>query len=144
VRGSYTVRACRKEYMKKWREDNKDKIAANTKSYRENNKEEILAKKKKYRQDNKESIAAYGKRNRGLCNARDAKRRACKLQATPLWFEQERATIRLMYEYATLMQAHVDHIVPLQNSKVCGLHTLNNLQLLTAEDNLTKSNKYSY
>lgn len=36
----------------------------------------------------------------------------------------------------------VDHIVPLINGKVCGLHTANNLQLLSGGDNRRKKNKW--
>lgn len=79
-------------------------------------------------------------------SAYTAKRRAAKLRATPSWANA--AAIKTIYEEAkrlsilTGIPHHVDHIIPLQGSLVCGLHVENNLQILTASENSRKKNRF--
>ncbi len=89
---------------------------------------------------NKAYHKEYLENNRSDYNARNAKRRAAKLQATPRWANLE--AIKEIYRICP-KGYHVDHIVPLQGEFVCGLHVENNLQLLIAKDNLEKSNNFS-
>lgn len=58
--------------------------------------------------------------------------------ATPLWADKD--VIDKYYEEASRLGKHVDHIVPICNDYVCGLHCENNLQLLDPKVNMSKSN----
>jgi hypothetical protein len=70
--------------------------------------------------------------------ARNALRRASKLQATPPWADLK--AIENIYTSCP-KGFHVDHILPLKGKTVCGLHVSWNLQHLTAEANYQKNNK---
>ena len=94
---------------------------------------------KEYREDSKEKIKEYYQNNKADYFATTAKRRATKLQATPNWADLE----KIKEKYRTCPPGyHVDHEIPLQGKLVCGLHVHENLQHLTAAENLAKSNKF--
>jgi hypothetical protein len=93
----------------------------------------------------------YCKTEKGkLINSiRAAKRRAAKLQRTPAWLtEEDHWMFEEIYSLAKLREEltgvkwHVDHKIPLQGENVCGLHVPTNLQVITATENLNKSNNY--
>ncbi len=73
-------------------------------------------------------------------------RRLLKLRACPAWVDKE--SLEPVYQKARDMSKqtgttyHVDHIVPINNPVVCGLHVPWNLQILTAEENIRKGNSF--
>jgi hypothetical protein len=117
-----------KKYLKQYYLNNKEKLKEKHKKYYSNNKEKIEKVKKQYR-----------KKNAHILNALKAKRKALKLKATPKFANLEK--IKEIYKNCP-KGYHVDHIVPLVNKNVCGLHVEWNLQYLTASANLSKSNKF--
>lgn len=67
-------------------------------------------------------------------------------QAMPGW--ANRGAIKAIYLKAlrltleTGVLHHVDHVIPIKGKTVCGLHVEGNLQILTATDNIKKSNRF--
>lgn len=157
VRDGYRneCKVCSSIKNKAYRKENREQILAQKKvhsrAYYEANKDGILTHQKAYYEANREQKRAdsriYAKLNREKTAAKRAKRRASEQQATPKWFLTEKAEIEDMYRRSKALNSmgvdvHVDHIVPLNGKLVCGLHTLVNLQLLLAGDNLSKSNRF--
>lgn len=120
---------------RKWRKENPDKHRVATESWREKNMVQV-----------REVKAAWKKRNMTRVLAQNAFYRAAKLKATPAWASQVK--IEEFYETVAGLGMltgdayHVDHIVPLQHERVCGLHVEHNLQILSAFDNISKRNRH--
>lgn len=72
--------------------------------------------------------------------AYQAQYRAEFLFRIPKWADKEK--IQSIYNNCP-PGYHVDHIIPLNGKLVSGLHVETNLQYLTVEDNLSKSNKFA-
>ena len=103
-----------------------------------------------WRDKNKEKCATYGRnwrtKNKGHVAYLAMTRLANKRLATPAWFNH--GAVKALYQkahqltLATGVKYHVDHIIPLQSDKVCGLHWHGNMQIIPAIDNIKKSNKF--
>lgn len=76
-----------------------------------------------------------GKLNKKLENSR---RRARRRNSLPSW-----ADISSIDDFSRSCPDghHIDHILPLNGKIVCGLHVLENLQYLPAQENISKNNK---
>ena len=103
---------------------------------RKERSETINTKQRKYYQNNKQYYITKGHL-----------RAKCVKQAKPRWltedhefFIEEIYSLRDLRTEVTGVVHHVDHIVPLKGKDVCGLHVPWNLQVITAKDNLSKSN----
>ena len=122
------------------------KQKTNKSGYRARCKECINRERKEKRPECLERERKYLKSRPGYNSAKTGRYRARLLQATPKWANKEK--IESIYEEAarltkeTGVEYTVDHIVPLKNDKVCGLHVEYNLQILTKSENSSKRNKF--
>ena len=141
----------RKEHNKKWQQENKEKIKVRDKKYYEKNKEKVKARTKAWYEKNKEHIAEIMKKwrreNPEKAAANDDRRLEYLKDRTPEWADMDK--IKEIYlkrnqlnNEAGHIKYHVDHEIPLNGEFISGLHVENNLQILTATDNLRKGNRY--
>ena len=116
------------------------------------NKASLLKGDRKAKKNDYDKIymVKYNKANRSKRTAQENKRRAGKLEATPPWLTEDHLkSIYSVYELAKECEVltgdkyHVDHIVPLQGKNVCGLHVPWNLQVLPADINIKKGNRFA-
>lgn len=165
----YQCRTCKAKSKKKWQDDNKKKVNEYRRNYAktENGKNKVKAQSDKYRESDKgkgklkelmssqkyKDYRAKWKRESGEGTLRSAIKRANRLGAwnKDLLYEGERIEMRKLYKKSRELgeDYHVDHIIPYSGvledgREVVGLHRLKNLQILTKEENLEKSNKVSY
>jgi len=133
-------KTCRSNRRKKDYLKNRDKEIILSKVWVENNLDSVKAKARRHRKSD------HGK---AYYNNKNACRRASKQNATPKWLStQQISDCKSLYSLATKLEMvcgikyHVDHIVPLNGTNVCGLHVPWNLQVLEASLNTSKSNSY--
>lgn len=81
---------------------------------------------------------AYAKDPQKEIQANDIRKRRKNELQTPIWANTD--VIAEFYRNRP-EGMHVDHIEPLNGEFVCGLHVIDNLQYLPAQENLSKGNK---
>jgi 5-methylcytosine-specific restriction endonuclease McrA len=144
-----------------WQKNNRRRQREIAKAYYKRNPEKEAERRRKYLAQNaetqKRAVERWRKNNaeryRATLVAAANRRRKAVINACPQWAKicfGIQVRIRNIYIKAQMLQAetgikhHVDHIVPLRGKTVCGLHVPWNLQILTADENLRKSNKVDH
>ena len=128
-------KTCSKQYGK----DNRDRIRIKEKEYRAkyylDNKKAFNKRRKLHYKNNKNKYTGY-----------NAKYRTKKLEQIIELNDQEQALYNKYYSVCNFLNTdgikyHVDHITPVSKG---GTNHPSNLQILTVEDNLSKSNNLYY
>ena len=136
-------KVCKIENSKRWAKANPDKA----KSLGKESYKRLKADPQRYAK-RAVYIEEWRKLNPDKHAAKESRRRAAKLKATPSWLSGEQlAHMKRMFKWAkvisdeTSVPYEVDHIVPLQGKNVCGLHVPWNLQVIPASVNRSKGNR---
>lgn len=133
----------RREAVRRWRENNPDfyrQFYANSEAERARSKA-----RRKPSAASARDTARWRSRNPEKARAVNANSNAIRRECCPPWADRE--AIRAIYRECrritreTGIEHHVDHIIPVRGRRVCGLHVPENLRIITAEENLRKSNR---
>jgi hypothetical protein len=138
---SSVKREKRLQYLRDYHKDNYEAIKERRAEYF---KDYYIQTKEYQNKKNKE----WREKNLDLHAAKEAKRRASKLNRTPSWLsESDISKIKSIYKMCravskkTGLPHEVDHIIPLQGKLVSGLHVPWNLRIITSFENRSKHAK---
>jgi hypothetical protein len=143
-------REARNEASSIWKKANRKHVAAVHANWVARNQERARELNKAYRQRNREEVRRrvneWGRLNRAKKTAYESAREARKLRATPAWaiglFISEAYELARKRTELFGFPWHVDHIVPLKNPLVCGLHVEHNLRVIPGTQNMSKGNRH--
>ena len=144
---------------KAYNEANKEEIAAKKKAYYEANKEEIAAKAKVYVEANKKKRTAYDTERRNtdpLFKLKGDIRNMINKSFKRQGYSKKSKTADILGCSFEELESHLgektsndhtDHIIPLTwaitEDEIYTLNHYSNLQLLTAEENIAKGNRFT-
>ena len=141
----------RKAYSRARYLANREKILAKKKAEYEANPEKFREATRKYREDNPEALKETHKkfREKRYETRLEDNREYVKVKTNgnilkgdewDTFFKEEAYELAKTRTSETQIQWHVDHIIPLRNTLVTGLHVWYNLQIIPARLNYDKSN----
>jgi hypothetical protein len=144
---------CKATTSAAWRAANPERNRQVQKDWYALNGQRVQTKNAAWRAANPEKAKAnqeraterWRKDNGHKVNAKQARRTATQLQATPAWADGK--AIEQYYLIARYLSVElgspfsVDHVVPLRSKEVCGLHAHTNLSILPQAWNAKKGNR---
>ena len=141
---------CARAKARAWAGENPEKKKEQDAAYYIANRKKSLAQSMAWARAHPEVVraknSAWAKANLAIVNAKTARHRARRFCATPAWanefFIEEAYDLAQRRTKATGFEWNVDHIVPLNSKKVCGLHVENNLRVIPKKANQVKSNRH--
>jgi hypothetical protein len=148
---------CKSTAKKEWYQKNRDSELAKAKQYHYANyakkREHKVKKAVEWIKNNPDRYKINYKKcynnTKSKRMAYAGMRRALARNAVPCWFDSVKSSVDAIYAMRDWMNLtmfgikyEVDHIIPLKNNKVCGLHVPNNLQIITQFSNRSKQNKF--
>jgi 5-methylcytosine-specific restriction endonuclease McrA len=139
-----TLKVKRREEYKK----NKINILKDKKDYYIKNRENILERNKQNKEVISEYNKKYAKQNPQISRLREKEKRLIKCKSLNLLKDTYREQVKYIYKFVVILQnvlgikIEIDHIIPIKNKNVCGLHVPWNLQYLLPEENRQKSNQF--
>lgn len=138
-------------YAANWYQLNKERIKLASRQRYQRIKHNPLEKlaRQQWRRNNlvktREYSRLYRQRHKDRMVAFVQSKNARKRQAQPAWADE--AKMRVFYRTARILtqlmkrRFEVDHIYPLNSPFMCGLHVETNLQVISREENMRKSNR---
>lgn len=151
--------------VQKWRKENSDRVKETRRALRAHDPERHRDYCRRYRAQNRGTLLIrirdryWRNREKSLAESREwrlknparnaykaAEYEARKRRAKPPWADDEK--IFAVYQRCAEMNResprkyHVDHVIPLSSPVICGLHVHTNLQILSARENQSKSNRF--
>ena len=142
----------------KWKKDNRNKVLKGSRErYRKYKKEICYRMSPEYYIKHKKFDVLKRKHERGRKHyqnnkhyyaVKTAKQRALKRNQTFPQGVECKEILQLYKKRNNLNKKYgknkysVDHIIPLKHKYICGLHTINNLRIITTTENLKKHNKF--
>jgi len=157
-------------YSKKYRKENKESIKEYNKKYRKENRESIKKKEQKYREKNRERLREYSNnwsreklKTDSLFKLRSSIRTNIGNSLIKRGYTKENKTYNMLKcDYNFFMEwingiasnghqygfgdLHLDHVIPISlaetEDELYLLNHYSNFQLLSADENLSKGNRY--